>query len=229
MSFIASTLGKHAWILNSQIAPPSILSSCSFSFFFFSPLNLSSLKKQTELLPYCVAVFYFELNPLIFSLTFLLILSLFLFFFLRLSPDWRNSFIWLLLLWRGGGEICQKENCSQLRGSKVEGAWLHECPRLGPLVTQEHLSELCRMGRLVLFNFSSSFVLTHWQSFTICRAILFNFLFLFIYFILGGTRKWTFGKWTFTKHVVLFSGFKRRCIFNPSLGENPDSIIHEKN
>lgn len=169
--FIASILGKHAWILNSQIAPPSILSSCSFPFFFFP--HLSSLKKQTELLQCCVAVFYFELNPLIFSLTFLLILSLFL-FFLRLSPDWRNSFIWLLLLWRGGGEICQKENCSQLRGGKVEWAWPHECPHLGPLTTQEQRSELCKMGRLVLFNFNSlSFVLTHWQSFKICRTVLF--------------------------------------------------------
>lgn len=200
-----------------------------FLFFFSSPQSFISQETNwiAPVLCGCVLLwtkslnfqFDFPFNPLLVPF----------FFLLRLSPDWRNSFIWLLLLWRGGGEICQKENCSQLRGSKVEGAWLHDCPRLGPLVTQKHLSELCRMGRLVLFNFSLSFVLTHWQSFKICRAVLFNFLFLFIYFILGVTGKWTFGKWTFTKHVVLFSGFKRRCIFNPSPGENPDSIIHEKN
>lgn len=44
VSFTASTLGKHAWILNSQIAPPSILSSCSFPFFFSSIFHLSRNK-----------------------------------------------------------------------------------------------------------------------------------------------------------------------------------------
>lgn len=178
MSFTESTLGKHAWILNSQIAPPSILSSCSFPFFFL--LHLSSLKKQTELLQYCVAVFYFELNPLIFSLTFLLILSLFLFF--CDFPQTEGTALFDSFYYGGEeGKICQKENCSQLRGSKVEWAWHHECPPLGPLITQEHPSELCRVGRLVLFNFISlSFVLTHWQSFKMFRAILFNCFYFYL-------------------------------------------------